>query len=73
MRRKIQAITSEGRLTGIFLSALPVLILGFTSISSPEYYRGVMDDPLFRPMMGAIFTFIVLNFLVLRKLVNFRL
>ncbi len=73
MRRRIRAITSEGRLTGIFLSVLPVAILGFTHISTPSYFGGVADDPMFNPMMMAIATFILLNFIVLRRLVNFRL
>ena len=38
MRRKIKAISAEGRLTGWFLSFLPLVIFGFTSYSSPDYY-----------------------------------
>ncbi len=73
MRRKIQAITSEGRLTAWFLSSLPVIIYVMTSASSPTYYRGVMEDPLFIPMAVTIVVLTVLNALILRKLVNFRI
>lgn len=72
MRRRIKAVSSEGRLTAVFLSFLPVAIFGFTSLSSPGYFGGVSDDPLFVPMVGAILTLTLANFLVLRKLVNFR-
>lgn len=73
MRRRIQAISAEGRMTAWFLSALPVLIYLSTSVTSPSYYAGVADDPLFVPMASAIVGLTVLNFLVLRKLVNFRI
>ena len=72
MRQKIQAISSEGRLTAWFLSALPILILVFTSITNPTYFGGVRDDPLFVPMMVTIGVLTLLNFVVLRKLVRFR-
>ncbi len=73
MRRKILAISSEGRLTCWFLSALPVVIFSFTSASTPQYYGGVFDDPLFKPMAIAVVAFTILNFLILRKLVRFRI
>lgn len=73
MRRKIHAISSEGRLTCWVLSALPVIIFSFTSVSTPDYYGGVYNDPLFKPMAIAVVAFTILNFLVLRKLVRFRI
>ncbi len=72
MRRKILAISSEGRLSGGFLSILPVLIFVSTSIMSPDYYFGIMDDPKFMPMAATIVILTVANFLMIRKLVNFR-
>lgn len=73
MRRRIHAISSEGRLSAWFLTALPVLIFGVTSMTSPDYYGGVAADPLFVPMMVAILVLVVLNALILRRLVTFRI
>jgi len=73
MRRKIQAVSSEGRLTAWFLSALPLVIFGYTSFSTPDYYGGVSHDPLFLPMAIAIAGLTIANFLILRKLVSFRI
>ncbi|EYD76715.1 Putative Flp pilus assembly protein TadB [Rubellimicrobium mesophilum DSM 19309] len=73
MRRRIRAISSEGRLSAWFLSAIPVAIYTFTSISSPTYFGGVIADPLYVPMMSVIVVLVVTNALVLRKLVNFRI
>ncbi len=72
MRQKIRAISSEGRLTAWFLSALPVMIFAFTNITSPDYFGGIKDDPLFVPMLAAIGGLTLLNFLLLRRVVTFR-
>lgn len=73
MRQRIKAISAEGRLTSIFLSSLPLVILGATSFMSPSYYGDVSDDPLFRPFAIIVATLVITNYLVMRKLVNFRL
>lgn len=73
LRRKVHALASEGRLTAWMLSALPLVIFGSVSVLTPEYFAGVADDPLYRPMMGGIILLTVLNALALRKLINFRI
>lgn len=71
MRRRIKAISSEGRISAYLLSALPVAIYLATTISAPDYYGAVSDDPLFRPIGMTIIALVVANFLALRKLVSF--
>ena len=72
LRRKVHAISAEGRMTAWFLSALPVLMFAFTMAVSPGYYGEVIDHPWFIPMAAMIIVFTVLNAIVLRILVNFK-
>lgn len=72
MRQKIKAISAESRLSAIFLSCIPVFIFFFMSVTTPSYYNGVRDDPLFVPMLVTIAAFVVVNAVLLRKLVRFR-
>lgn len=72
MRRRVSAVSSEGRITAIILSAMPVLMYVGTSLTAPEYYASVKDDPAFWPMCGAILALVLGNALMLRKLVSFR-
>ena len=73
LRRKVKAISSEGRLTAYILSAIPFLIAAFMTYSAPTYYGEVMDNPYFWPVMGAILVAIVLNAIIMFRLVNFRI
>ena len=72
MRRKIKALTAEGRLTGAFLSLIPILIFVAMQVLSPEYYGSIAGEPEAVPLGISVFTLMVLNAIVLRKLVNFR-
>ena len=72
MRRKIKAISAEGRTSMWILSSLPLAIFGFVNFTAPDFYGGVSGDPLFLPMMAIVATLSVVNFLILRKLVAFK-
>jgi tight adherence protein B len=73
MRRKIHAVSSEGRFSAIALSIIPAMIYGIVMISAPSYYDAVREDPLFT---FAIYLGVVLwscGVVVMRRMVNFRI
>lgn len=72
MRKRIKAISAEGRATATFLSFLPFFIVGMSLLTAPNYYSGVSDDPLFKPLAFIAVALSVTNIVVMRKLVNFR-
>lgn len=73
MRRKVKAISAEGRISAIVLSLLPFLIFVGTSLTAPDYYPSVQHDPMFMPMAIAVVVLVVVNYLALRKAANFRI
>ena len=73
MRRKIKAMSAEGRISALILSCIPFLMVGLNSIITPEYYGGVVDDPMFLPLAGVAIGLIVTNALVMAKLVSFKI
>lgn len=73
MRRRVRAISSEGRMSAYVLSALPVLIYVITSYTAPDYYGAISDDPMYQPIAMIIIALVVANFLALRKLVTFKI
>lgn len=72
MRKKIGALTAEGRLTAAFLSFIPVMIFVAMQVLTPSYYGSIADAPEAIPLAIIIIILTVLNAIVLRRLVNFR-
>jgi tight adherence protein B len=72
MRRKIKAMSAEGRISALILSAIPFLMVGLNSLITPEYYGGIVDNPMFLPLAVIALALIVTNAIVLFKLVNFK-
>ena len=72
MRRKIKAISAEGRLSAIILSLIPLIIIAAMTILVPTYYGDISTDPLFRPTAILVFGLIIANTVVMNRLVNFR-
>lgn len=73
MRATVKAISAEGRGSAFFLSLLPVFIYFSTSFLTPEYYAGIEEHRLYLPLAIAVCTLVLVNGLVMRKLVNFRI
>jgi len=73
MRRKIKAMSAEGRISALILSCIPFLMVGLNSILTPEYYGGVVDDPLFLPLALLALGLIATNAFVMVKLVSFKI
>jgi tight adherence protein B len=72
MRKRIKALSAEGRLTAAFLSFIPVLIFVAMQLLTPSYYGSIANEPEAVPLGIAIVTLTILNALAMRKLVNFR-
>jgi len=72
MMRKIKALSAEGRLTAIIVSAVPFVIFFALNLLSPTYYGDVADDPLYMPFLAIGATLTVVNAIVLRRLVRFH-
>ena len=71
MLRKIRAL-AEGRLTGIIVSIVPLVIFASLNAISPTYYGDVADDPLYTPFLATGVVLTVMNAIVLRRLVRFH-
>lgn len=72
MRSKIKIISSEGRLSGIVLACLPVLLALFLWKMHPDHLTFFYYDPLGNKMMYAILGLFFLAYLSIKKIVNIK-
>ena len=72
MRRKVKAVSAEGRLSAAILSVVPVIIFVGLNVMSPSYYGDIADEPLAKPLVFAVIGLVLLNALILRRLVAVR-
>ncbi len=72
MYLKVRALSSEGRMTAIMLTVLPVFAFASLFLLNSAFYLEVADDPAFLPgFLGLIIAYII-GFIWIRKLVDLK-
>ena len=72
MMLKVRALSSEGRMTAVMLSALPVLAFTMVFISTPSFYLNVADDPAFIPSYLILLVMYSIGFIMIRKMIDLK-
>ncbi|HWA98723.1 MAG TPA: type II secretion system F family protein [Pirellulales bacterium] len=69
---QVQALTGEGRLSGIVLLALPPVLFLVVFKLNPNYIMMLFNDPMGTKMLIGAIVMQVLGALVIRKIINIR-
>ncbi len=69
---KVRALSSEGRMTAVVLTALPILAFTALFIFNPTFYLDVADDPAFVPGFGSLILLYLIGFVAIRRMVNIK-
>ena len=69
---QIQALTGEGRISGIVLMALPPVLFLVIYRLNPEYVQTLFDDPLGKRMLAVAIFLQIVGALVIRKIINIK-
>ena len=69
---QVQALTGEGRLSGVVLLALPFVLFLAVYQLNPTYLMTLFTDPLGKQMLGIAVFMQILGALVIRKIVNIK-
>jgi tight adherence protein B len=72
MLLKVRALSSEGRMTAVMLTVLPVLAFSALFLLNPNFYLEVADDPLFLPGFLGLILLYVVGFVTIRRMVDLK-
>lgn len=72
MMLKVRALSSEGRMTGIMLTALPIFAFVMLFLFSPSFFLDVADDPMFVPGFAFLIVLYLIGFFTIRKMVDLK-
>lgn len=70
--RRVKAITAEAKWSGMFLSGFPIAAMIMISVLKPDYYDKVKDTAYFIPAALAVGTFLVVNVIFMKIMVNIK-
>jgi tight adherence protein B len=69
---KVRALSSEGRMTAIMLTVLPVLAFTALFLLNPGFYLEVADDPVFMPGFGGLILLYCTGVFTIRRMVDLK-
>jgi len=69
---EVRIYTAQGRLTGVILALLPIIMFFLINIANHGYAKILLEDPLGRKLIYAGLSFMVIGGLIIRKIVNVK-
>jgi tight adherence protein B len=72
LRRKIRALSSEGRYSAVALTVLPIVLFSVISLTAPTYFGAVWDNQIFRIAMVVAGMMLLIGYIVMVRMVNFK-
>ena len=72
LRRKVRAISTEGRMSAYILTAVPALFFMGIMVLMPEFYTSVWDKPKTWYLIGGSVTWLMIGNAIMFKMSNFK-
>lgn len=72
MMMKVRALSSEGRMTALMLTVLPVLTFALLFLVNPRFFLDVANDPFFVPGFVVLIILYLTGFVWIRRMVDLK-
>ena len=72
MFMKVRALSSEGRMTALVLTVLPILAFAVLFMVNPAFYLDVAGDPIFIFGFAGVLLLYVIGFVAIRRMVDLK-
>jgi tight adherence protein B len=72
MLMKVRALSSEGRMTAVMLTVLPLFTFTLLFIFNPAFFLDVANDPWFVPGFSFLIILYLIGYFTIRKMVDLK-
>jgi tight adherence protein B len=72
MLMKVRALSSEGRMTAVMLTVLPLFTFSVLFLLNPRFFLDVANDPWFVPGFSALALLYAIGYFTIRKMVDLK-
>lgn len=72
LSKRIKALASEGRMSAMILSGLPIFLIGLIGLTQPTFYTAKFEDPIFWPTVASIVSLYVSGLFMMHRITNFK-
>ncbi|WP_353643683.1 type II secretion system F family protein [Mesorhizobium sp. WSM2239] len=72
LKRKVRAISTEGRMSAYILTAVPALLMTGVQVLMPQFYEDVWGEPMTWYLLGGSFVWLMIGNAMMFKMSNFK-
>jgi tight adherence protein B len=72
LKRKVRAISTEGRMSAYILTAVPALLMTSIQVFMPQFYEDVWGEPMTWYLLGGSFAWLMIGNAMMFKMSNFK-
>jgi tight adherence protein B len=72
MALKVRALSSEGRMTALMLTLLPLFAISMLFIMNPRFFLDVANDPWFVPGFAFLMILYVTGIVTIRRMIDLK-
>lgn len=72
LKRRVRAISTEGRMSAYILTAVPVLLMTTIQVLMPQFYDGVWGEPMTWYLLGGSLAWLMIGNVMMFKMSNFK-
>ena len=69
---KVRALSSEGRMTAVMLTVLPIFTFVVLFLLNPRFFLDVANDPFFVPGFAALGVLYLVGFITIRRMIDLK-